>query len=847
MLPAAYGSASYACPPQLQRRLHATPTVASNGLHSFGATVRSSSATFAANVVPMNGFAASVRSSSLAGSTNHFQSSCGGLGLRYQHSSTSTTSSASNNVCSTAPTHQHLHSVAGVPSARIGAGQCRRAVVTASVASVIGGASQRSTSSYVAVVAADLATNHISVHDVNAKGINVAGCMSNSAMAHVEDGTVHAISAVLETLSPHSASDRPGDCLSAQNSAVPPAVAGGEDDDDDPESDEDVIAPSRSLFSASKKVLLISTINFIFRSISRDDSELSAMPNAATFKAFQEEQYHENKASNAYLDPFTRTLQDSSPGHVTQFILNMLHRGYFDVSEFIISVLYLVRFKANTGISLHVSAWRPLFITSLLLADKMWEDKSVKNSSLTMLFPVLSNAELFDLEVRFLEWLGFSAWITRKDFQQFCEELLHAEDSAPEISSEVLNSEYVAALQDGSGSAEVPSALKQPDGHIQRTAGKGFNGSTGTSGVFGSSKIPTRPEQPWNARKTLHTYSPSKRTAVGQFEGPFAAGKGVFPVPHNGATYDGDIASGIASPRRKALQPSQCSVGVPGLKGGSFVNPTGPTGAVRNRSNDRESFGIAGIAADTSFGPTTSAAQSPRRPAAVQVHTQERRPMSEPRVSPHSSVVGASCAAKGRLPSNMINALTPYQQRISVQPMQSAVVASPRHDRPGVPLDQKVGAAMQSDRCASEPAALSRSAQHFSASMPIGSAQAQSMPAQTAQHNRSASAVAQVCQPVRDVQQRLAFPFGPTSRSTVPMPGPARTARQPMVVAAHMQDQRRHAMQGGSQISSVALLARGRSSSPAGNADGGFVPPPSARRNVAAPPPTMRPRGLRFG
>jgi len=834
MLPAAYGSASYACPPQLQRRLHATPTVASNGLHSFGATVRSSSATFAANVVPMNGFAASVRSSSLAGSTNHFQSSYGGLGLRSQHNSTSTTSSASNSVCSTAPTHQHLHSVAGVPSVRIGAGQCRRAVGTASVASVIGGASQRSTSSHVAVVSADSATNHINVHDVNAKGTHVAGCMSNSAMAQ-EDGIAHAISAVLETLSPHSASDRPGDCLSAQNSAVPPAAAGGEDDDD-PESDEDVIAPSRSLFSASKKVLLISTINFIFRSISRDDSELSAMPNAATFKAFQEEQYHENKASNAYLDPFTKTLQDSSPGHVTQFILNMMHRGYFDVSEFIISVLYLVRFKANTGISLHVSAWRPLFITSLLLADKMWEDKSVKNSSLTMLFPVLSNTELFDLEVRFLEWLGFSAWITRKDFQQFCEELLHAEDSAPEISSE-----------DGSGSPEVPSALAQPAGHIQRTAGKGFNGSTGTSGVPGSSKIPTRPEQPWNARKTLHTYSPSKRTAVGHFEGTLAAGKGVFPVPHNGATYDGDIASGIASPRRKALQPSQCAVGMAGLKGVSLVNPTRPTGAVRNRSNDRESFGIAGTAADTSFGPTTSAAQSPRRPAAVQVHTQERRPMSEPRVSPHSSVVGASCAAKGRLPSSMINSLTPNQQRISVQPMQSAVVASPRHDRPGVPLDQKVGAATQSDRCASEPAALSRSAQHFSASMPIGSAQAQSMPAQTAQHSRSASAVAQVCQPVRDVQQRLAFPFGPTSRSTVPMPGPARTARQPMVLAAHVQDQCRHAMQGGSQISSVALLARGRSSSPAGIADGGFVPPPSARRNVAAPPLTMRPAGLRFG
>merc|ERR1740121_1206799 len=134
-----------------------------------------------------------------------------------------------------------------------------------------------------------------------------------------------------------------------------PARTPGEDSDDD-----DVISPSM-LFSTSKRVLLSSAINCIVNSISTDPSILEAMPNNETLKVFQEEQYHQNKQQNdtlkPYLDPFTKTLLDGSAWHVTEFVLMMLHRGYFDVSEFIISVIYLMRFTKTTGITLHVSAW----------------------------------------------------------------------------------------------------------------------------------------------------------------------------------------------------------------------------------------------------------------------------------------------------------------------------------------------------------------------------------------------------------------------------------------------------------------------------------------------------------
>ncbi|CAK0824240.1 unnamed protein product, partial [Prorocentrum cordatum] len=46
--------------------------------------------------------------------------------------------------------------------------------------------------------------------------------------------------------------------------------------------------------------------------------------------------------------------------------------GIFSVSAFIVSVIYLSRFKEISHITLHACTWRPLFLTSLLLADKMW-------------------------------------------------------------------------------------------------------------------------------------------------------------------------------------------------------------------------------------------------------------------------------------------------------------------------------------------------------------------------------------------------------------------------------------------------------------------------------------------
>jgi len=109
-------------------------------------------------------------------------------------------------------------------------------------------------------------------------------------------------------------------------------------------------------------------------------------------------------------------------------------------------VMYLSSFKRSTGIALHQYTWRPLVITCLLLADKMWEDKPMRLTDMAKLFPVLNNAELKRLEHHLVETLKFSVVVTTDEFMAFCEFLL-SQQVHPDITRSVEQSEYMMSLK----------------------------------------------------------------------------------------------------------------------------------------------------------------------------------------------------------------------------------------------------------------------------------------------------------------------------------------------------------------------------------------------------------------
>lgn len=182
------------------------------------------------------------------------------------------------------------------------------------------------------------------------------------------------------------------------------------------------------------------------------------------FKLFFEVQYHSKADLNKI---FADSVHDCSALHVCSFILSILHQGIFSVSAFIVSVMYLSRFKESSHITLHACTWRPLFLTSLLLADKMWEDKPVRNSSLAKLFPVLSNRELNKMESEYLTEIRFNVLVKPDLFCSFCEKLL-MEQVHPDITRGVAMSEYAGTLVcDDDDVVPAKSLPKVPTGGSQ--------------------------------------------------------------------------------------------------------------------------------------------------------------------------------------------------------------------------------------------------------------------------------------------------------------------------------------------------------------------------------------------
>lgn len=192
------------------------------------------------------------------------------------------------------------------------------------------------------------------------------------------------------------------------------------------------------------------------------------------FQLFFEAQYHNKQDLNPI---FIDSVHDSSPLHVCSFILSILHQGIFSVSAFIVSVIYLSRFKESSHCSLHALTWRPLFLTSLLLADKVWEDKPVRNSSLAKLFPVLSNTEINKLEIEYLGEIGFNVNVKPDLFCSFCEKLL-AERPQQDIVKCVADSDYAGTLVvEESVTSGKPKAPDVPaDSDVSLSGGKNCGG-----------------------------------------------------------------------------------------------------------------------------------------------------------------------------------------------------------------------------------------------------------------------------------------------------------------------------------------------------------------------------------
>lgn len=108
---------------------------------------------------------------------------------------------------------------------------------------------------------------------------------------------------------------------------------------------------------------------------------------------------------------------------IYQFLKQVFEVGQFNPECCVISLVYINRLIGVTGVPLTQSNWKPVSISALVLAQKVWDDTPLINADFSILYPALTVKEINHLERRFLELLEFKLSVSPSLYAQYYFEL----------------------------------------------------------------------------------------------------------------------------------------------------------------------------------------------------------------------------------------------------------------------------------------------------------------------------------------------------------------------------------------------------------------------------------------
>ncbi len=88
-----------------------------------------------------------------------------------------------------------------------------------------------------------------------------------------------------------------------------------------------------------------------------------------------------------------------------------------------LSLIYINRIIALTGLSLQTTNWRPLILISLMVSQKVWDDKYLSNADFSYIFPFFDTNQLNQLEMKFLEMIHYNVYVKDSLYTKYYLEL----------------------------------------------------------------------------------------------------------------------------------------------------------------------------------------------------------------------------------------------------------------------------------------------------------------------------------------------------------------------------------------------------------------------------------------
>jgi len=108
---------------------------------------------------------------------------------------------------------------------------------------------------------------------------------------------------------------------------------------------------------------------------------------------------------------------------IFSFLKQVFEVGQFHPECCVISLVYINRLIGVTGLPLTQSNWKPVTVSALVLAQKVWDDTPLINADFSILYPALTVKAINTLERRFLDLLDFKLSVAPSLYAQYYFEL----------------------------------------------------------------------------------------------------------------------------------------------------------------------------------------------------------------------------------------------------------------------------------------------------------------------------------------------------------------------------------------------------------------------------------------
>lgn len=108
---------------------------------------------------------------------------------------------------------------------------------------------------------------------------------------------------------------------------------------------------------------------------------------------------------------------------IAEFMNALYECGQFSIECCVVCLVYINRFISISEMPLQPTNWRPLLLCSLLVAQKVWDDRYLSNADFAYIYPFFKNDEVNKLELKFLEFIEYNVNVKQNVYVRYYFEL----------------------------------------------------------------------------------------------------------------------------------------------------------------------------------------------------------------------------------------------------------------------------------------------------------------------------------------------------------------------------------------------------------------------------------------